>query len=80
VSGSSSTWGSPTEPPSGGLLSKPVSTLDSVDIIALNKMRELDLVRFEGRAGRVERERRPAYKKRRRRLRERLLLPASNRA
>jgi hypothetical protein len=62
VSGSSSTWGSPTEPPSGGLLSKLVSTLDSVDIIALNKMRELYLVRLEDRAGRVERERRPAYR------------------
>ena len=38
MSGSSSAWGSSTEPPTGDLLSKFVSTLDSVDIIAWNEM------------------------------------------
>jgi len=61
VSGSPSTWGSWNEPPSGDLLSKFVSTLDSVDIIASNGMGEAGWARVRIRAGWIQR--RPAYRR-----------------
>ena len=41
MSGSFSAWGSSTEPPAEDLLSKLVSTLDSVDIIASSEVGEV---------------------------------------
>ena len=61
MSGSPSAWGSSTEPPSGDLLSKFVSTLDRVDIIASNGVGEVDWVRLWIRAGWIQR--RPAYRR-----------------
>ena len=42
MSGSSSAWGSSSGPPGGDLLSKFVNTLDRVDIIASNKVSEIN--------------------------------------
>lgn len=47
MSGSPSTWGSSTEPPTGDLLSKFVSTVDSFGIIASNEVGEVDWVVLE---------------------------------
>ena len=61
MSGSPSTWGSSTEPPTGDLLSKFVNTLESVDIIASNESGEVDWARLGVRAGWMQR--RPAYRR-----------------
>jgi hypothetical protein len=59
VSGSSSTWGSSTEPPAEALLSKFVNTLDNADIIASNKVSEVDWAGLDAEVERIKR--RPAY-------------------
>ena len=61
MSGSSSTWGSSIELPAKGLLSKFARTLDSVDIIASNRVREVSWA--ESDAEMEGRERRPAYRR-----------------
>ena len=59
VSGSPSTLGSSTEPPAEDLLSKFVSTVDRVDIIASSEMGGMDGARLVIRV--EEGTRRPAY-------------------
>ena len=61
MSGSPSTWGSSTEPPTGDLLSKFVSTLDRVDIIASNGVGEAGWAILLIRPGWIQR--RPAYRR-----------------
>ena len=61
MSGSSSTWGSSIELPAEGLLSKFAKMLDSVDIIASNRVSEVSWA--ESDAGVEGRKRRPAYRR-----------------
>ena len=61
LSGSSSTWGSSTEPPAEGLLSKFAKTLDSADIIASNRVSEVNWAESDAEVG--GRKRRPAYRR-----------------
>ena len=61
VSGSSSACGSSTEPPAEGLLSKFVNTLESADIIASNKVSEINWAELDAKAGGIRR--RPAYRR-----------------
>lgn len=60
VSGSSSAWGSSTEPPAEDLLSKFVNTFDSVDIIASNKVSDICWAELDVEVEGIKR--RPAYR------------------
>ena len=61
MSGSSSAWGSSTEPPAEGLLSKFANTLDSADIIASNEVSDVSWAELDAEVEGIRR--RPAYRR-----------------
>lgn len=61
MSGSSSAWGSSSGPPGGDLLSKFVNALDNADIIASNKVSEVNWAELDVEVEGAER--RPAYRR-----------------